>query len=199
MQETTISLSQGNAKLSKPNGTEYKIIGFGIPADYSMQVNGTVINTCPGACACKGVCYAKQGRYLMGNVRAAKMRNLNASFTASFVIDMITALKSKRSYNTVRVHDAGDFYNQEYLEKWYEIARSIPHLKFYAYTKALHLDLWSNKPDNFQIIQSLGGLYDDKVNLDMPHSRIFATDEAREKAGYVDGNINDIPQCRMTL
>jgi len=27
----------------------------------------------------------------------------------------------------------------------------------------------------------------------MPHSRIFADDEARINAGYVDGNVNDVP------
>jgi hypothetical protein len=42
-------------------------------------------------------------------------------------------------------------------------------------------------------VQSLGGKYDDQVDLTKPHSRIFSTDEDRINAGYVDGNINDLP------
>ena len=42
-------------------------------------------------------------------------------------------------------------------------------------------------------MQSLGGKYDDRVNLDRPHSRIFSDDNARVAAGYVDGNVDDMP------
>jgi hypothetical protein len=188
-----ISLSQGNAKLSKPNGTEYKIIGFGIPAYMDFSVNGESYNTCRGANACIKPCYARQGRYLMPNVKAAREKNLDATISNYFVNDMVEALRSKRSYNTVRVHDSGDFYNQEYLDKWYEIATKMPDRLFYAYTKALDLDLWTNKPSNFQIIQSLGGIYDRILDRSKSHSRIFSSHEAREKAGYIDGNVNDLP------
>lgn len=68
----------------------------------------------------------------------------------------------------------------------------MPHVTFYAYTKSLHLDLHSNLPANFKLVQSLGGKYDDRVNLSMPHSRIFSDDEARISAGYVDGNVDDM-------
>ena len=57
--------SDGNKKLNKPNGGVYRIIGFGLPADYNMaSSNGETLNTCPGALACRGVCYAKQGLYI---------------------------------------------------------------------------------------------------------------------------------------
>lgn len=188
-----ISLSDGNAKLVKTNGEEYRILGFGIPADYDVIIGGQHINTCPGACACRGVCYAKQGRYIMPNVYNAKLGNLKASVLPSFVSDTVAAINRRPSYNTVRIHDAGDFYNQEYYNRWCDIARQLPNHIFYAYTKALHLDLYSNKPDNLRIIQSLGGKYDSGVDMSRPHSRIFSSDDARIAAGYVDGNVNDIP------
>lgn len=184
-----ISLSDGNTKLNKPNGGFYKIIGFGIPAHYSFDG----MNTCPGARDCVAVCYALQGRYLMPNVVDAKHANLMASLTASFVDDIVSLLKRRRSYNVVRIHDAGDFYSQEYYNKWCDIARAMPDRIFYAYTKALHLDLYTDKPDNLRIIQSLGGKHDSLVDMSRPHSRIFSTEEARIAAGYVDGNVNDIP------
>lgn len=184
-----ISLSEGNAKLVKTSGETYKVLGFGIPADY--DIDG--MNTCPGALACRGVCYAKQGRYVMPNVMAAKQRNLFASMDANFADNMIAIIKKRRSYNTIRIHDAGDFYSQDYYNQWCAIARALPDRIFYAYTKALHLDLWTNKPDNLRIIQSLGGKYDSLVDMSRPHSRIFSSDDARIAAGYVDGNVNDIP------
>ena len=185
--------TNGNEKLNKDNGGTYNIIGFGIPADYDFLLNGEMANTCPGALACRGVCYAKQGRYAMSNVVNARKHNLDLSQNQYFVDWVVSDLQRMRKVNTVRIHDSGDFYNQEYYDKWCAIATMLPHITFYAYTKTVNMDLWTHKPDNLKITQSLGGKYDDMVNLDMPHSRIFATDEDRVRAGYVDGNVNDVP------
>ena len=188
-----ISLSKGNAKLVKTSGIEYKVIGFGIPADMDFEdSSGQTVNTCPGATACRSVCYAKQGRYLMPNVMQTRQNNLAESLKETFVEDMIKALTSARSYNVVRIHDSGDFYNQTYLDKWSAIAAALPNRIFYAYTKAHHLS-FANLPPNLRIVRSLGGRWDKLVDLTESHSRIFATDEARIDAGYVDGNVNDIP------
>lgn len=189
-----ITLSTGNSKLVKTSGEgEYKILSFGIPADYDVILMGARINTCPGAQACRGVCYAKQGRYMMPNVRNAKLNNLRASVLPNFVDNMVAAISERRSYNTVRIHDAGDFYSQEYYNRWCDIARRLPKIIFYAYTKTVTLDLYSNKPENFRLIQSLGGKHDSLVDMSRPHSRIFSNDDARVAAGYVDGNVNDLP------
>ena len=184
-----ISLSDGNTKLVKTSGEVYKVVGFGIPAD--LTFNG--INTCRGAGACRSVCYAKAGAYLFPNVVTAKRANLDATLADTFAADMVAAIRRRRSYNTVRIHDAGDFYSKEYFAKWCAVARALPGHKFYAYTKALDLDLWTDKPDNFQVVQSLGGVFDRLVDLNRSHSRIFASEAARVAAGYVDGNVNDIP------
>lgn len=183
--------TMGNAKLVKTSGESYRVLGFGIPAD--MSFNGG--NTCPGANACRGVCYAKQGRYLMAGVKNARLHNFNASrdvlgFIASAIADLTRLTKR---YNVVRLHDSGDFYSQEYLNAWKNIAILFPNTIFYAYTKSLHLDIETGKPDNLRIVQSLGGKYDAKINLSLPHSRIFSTDADRIAANYEDGNVSDIP------
>jgi len=184
-----ISLSEGNEKLNKPNGGYYKILGFGIPARA----------TCPGALDCIGVCYALQGRYRTPNVTASREANYQATLSPSFVDDMVALLNKRRTYNVVRIHDSGDFYSLEYYGKWCDIARRVPGKIFYAYTKSLHLDLETNRPDNLRIIQSLGGKYDCHVDMSRPHSRIFSTDDARIAAGYVDGNVNDVPAIEGTV
>ena len=184
-----ISLSDGNAKLVKTSGEVYKGTGLGIPPDFAFNR----INPCPGPGSCRAVGYAKAGTCLFHNVVAAKRANLDASLADTFAADMVAAIRRRRSYNTVRIHDAGDFYSQEYYNKWCAVARALPGHKFYAYTKALDLDLWTDKPDNFQVVQSLGGVFDRIVDLNRSHARIFSSHEAREAAGYVDGNVNDIP------
>jgi len=180
----------GNSKLVKTSGESLKIVGYGISADTDM--NG--VNSCPGASACRGVCYAKQGTYLFKNVREARLFNLQASFQANFRDMLISDLTEiSRKYNCVRIHDSGDFHTQSYLDAWKLAADRFASCTFYAYTKSLHLDLHSNLPANFKLVQSLGGKYDDRVNLSMPHSRIFSDHDARIAAGYVDGNVDDLP------
>lgn len=185
--------TNGNEKLNKDNGGIYTIVGFGIPADYNFQHNGENMNTCPCALACRDVCYAKQGMYRFSNVINARKYNLDMSLQSDFVDNAISDLKRMRKVNTVRIHDSGDFYNHEYYRKWCDIAKALPDIIFYAYTKTVNMDLFSDKPDNLRITQSLGGKYDNLVQLNMPHSRIFSTDEDRIAAGYIDGNVNDVP------
>lgn len=193
MNTFNVKWTKGNEKLNKPNGDTYNIIGFGIPADYDFILNGETVNTCPSALACRGVCYAKQGRYAMRNVMDARKHNLDLSLMDHFAGMVIADLQRMRKVNTVRIHDSGDFYNQEYYNKWCHIAKALPHITFYAYTKTVNMDLWTNKPSNLKITQSLGGKHDGMVDMTMPHSRIFATHEDRINAGYVDGNVNDVP------
>lgn len=191
-----IKWTEGNEKLTKTSGGKYKVLGFGITADANFtDNNGQTINTCPSALACKGVCYGKQGRYVMKNVANARAHNIPLTLSPSFVSDAVHDLENyaRKGYNVVRVHDVGDFYNQAYLDSWYAIARAMPTMTFYAYTKSLNLDLWTNKPSNFQLVQSLGGVYDKILDYSLPHSRIFSSEEGVQAAGYVDGSDSDIP------
>jgi hypothetical protein len=182
-----------NEKLEKTSGGTYNVIGFGLPADHAF-IDAQLVerNTCPGALACRAVCFAKQGRYNMPNVKDARQHNLMLSQSADFAPLIVADLNRMRSIDTVRIHDSGDFYSQDYLDKWATVARALPHLTFYAYTKSLNLNL-SNLPDNLRITQSLGGRFDKLVNLNAPHSRIFADHGARKRARYVDGNVSDAP------
>lgn len=168
------------------------MVGFGLPADYDFEREGVKYNTCPGALACRAVCYAKQGGYRFPASIAAREHNLALTYSERFVFDVIRDLKRMRKVNVVRIHDSGDFYSQDYVNDWGLIAVALPHLTFYAYTKSLTLD-FTGLPSNFKVTQSLGGRHDTLVNLSLPHSRIFASHPARIAAGYVDGNVDDSP------
>lgn len=184
MSKYNLRWSFGNSKLAKLD-----TVSFNIPAFRSADG----FKTCPKAGLCATVCYARQGRYMMPNVQAPREFNLAiARSNLTEFREMAIADLKKIKNKIVRVHDSGDFFSQGYMNAWFDIARTFPEKKYYAYTKSLHLDR-SNQPSNFQIVQSVGGLLDDKIDPKQSHSRIFASDADRKKAGYVDGNKNDQP------
>lgn len=65
----------------------------------------------------------------------------------------------------VRIHVGGDFATQAYFDAWCYVARNMPHIQFYAYTKAL--PFWvkrlGNIPTNLVLTASYGGYRDDLI------------------------------------
>jgi hypothetical protein len=176
--------SRNNSKLAKL-GT----VGFGLPAFESDDG----FKVCPMAGACASYCYARQGAYTFPVVKESREFNLAVirKSVSDFKAKAMSDLRNMRKVLTVRIHDSGDFFSQEYLDAWKDIARAFPRIVFYSYTKSINLDLWSKRPGNFRIIQSVGGLMDDSINTRKPHSRVFTTDYQRRKAGYGDGHKTD--------
>jgi hypothetical protein len=52
-------------------------------------------------------------------------------------------------FQYVRIHESGDFYSQSYVNKWVQIVKANPELKFLAYTKshALNFDELTKQPN----------------------------------------------------
>ena len=91
----------------------------------------------------------------------------------------------------VRIHVAGDFFNQEYMHAWYAVALNNPRTLFYAYTKSLRYwlsvrefpELW-----NFVLTASYGGTHDhliDEFNL-RSAKVVFSEAEAAELGLAID-------------
>ena len=59
----------------------------------------------------------------------------------------------------VRIHVAGDFFNENYLKAWIHLANNRPDVLFYAYTKSLkYWDALKNEiPENLVLTASYGG------------------------------------------
>ena len=90
----------------------------------------------------------------------------------------------------VRIHVAGDFFNEKYFRAWMLVARMNPTVLFYAYTKSL--DYWiKNKsmiPRNMILTASRGGRLDhliDEHNL-REAVVVFSEQEAEEKNLIID-------------
>lgn len=107
---------------------------------------------------CSG-CYAHKAQVRFPKtVLPYRESMLAASQADSFVTTIVAELNStRRASRTVRIHESGDFYSQEYLDKWVTIAQSSPSFTFYAFTKRIKdFDFTTAKSlPNFIIIDSL--------------------------------------------
>ena len=132
-----VSLSDGNKKLVSDEFTRFII--WSLPAG----------KTCPFATEmCYNACYARKAEIAYPDCLPAREKNLAFSKTDEFVPFMIKALHyiaSLKAYRnaehiTIRIHESGDFYSVEYLEKWLDIAeacKDITNLDMSAYTKSI--------------------------------------------------------------
>lgn len=172
-----------NSKLKKTSDLNgIKIMNFGITAGLA----------CPQAGACAKFCYAKKGAYSWGNVSPAFKKRYDITKQDNFT-DLMTAEIIKKKVDMVRIHDSGDFYNKEYLDKWLSIIVLMPDVSFYAYTKSLHLFKGLKLPKNFVVIYSEGGKLDAMIDVKKDrHSRIFKTEHELITAGYANASKDDM-------
>ncbi len=158
-----LSLSKGNKKVAP------SIAVWSLP----------VPSTCPGAATCLLTCYYGKVQKEFSSVVAADAENLKASTRPDFVERMTEALK-KMKVLAVRVHDGGDFYSQTYVDSWAEVARRLPDVKFFSYTKSLHLDLTPlERLPNFAVTKRFGGVHDSKIDKTRDNYARIVEDEAQ--------------------
>jgi hypothetical protein len=150
-------LTQGNAKLSKC------ILGWSI----------TPVITCPNNNQCANTCYARKLEKLYPVCKRAWTRNYQLSKTREFKNTISTFIASKiKKIKYVRIHVSGDFYSQEYIDKWCSIVQEFPDIKFYTYTKTFNMFNFDNITSlaNINIINSIapdGGInYGDSKRIE---------------------------------
>ena len=108
--------------------------------------------------------------------------------------DMVELINGSLPKNAgiVRIHVAGDFFSQQYLDAWYIVALRNPKILFYAYTKSLRF--WvggvTEMPTlhNFVLTASYGGRDDhmiDEFNL-RSAKVVFSEAEAEELGLAID-------------
>jgi hypothetical protein len=170
------------------------IYGWTLPAHWVTLSDGTRFNTCPNAGVCGAMCYAKSGTYQFKNVKKAHLEKLELVLKDLIVFKkIINEELTKKKYigKYIRIHDAGDFFNHDYMIAWATIALSNPQCIFYAYTKEveMHKELkdiftW---PKNFIIIYSFGGKQDHMIDREVDrHSDVFTDYDQMIAAGYND-------------
>ena len=138
--------------------------------------------TCPGAVQCLAKANRETGKLTHGPeqvyrcfsasqeaiyppVRLIRWHNfelLKQAKELQKLVDLITA-SLPQDAKRIRVHVAGDFYNQTYFDAWMLVAEAHPEILFYAYTKSANF--WANRipeiPANFKLNSSVGGRFDE--------------------------------------
>lgn len=196
--ETRIKLYEGlkisqiltqNSKLKKTSKENNKrVFNFGISA-YKTSTGKLV---CPFADSCIKFCYAQKGAYNWGNVKPIFERRYNLTKSDIFIQAINESLKAKK-VDVLRIHDSGDFYSREYINKWLTIAKENKDVIFYAYTKSIPLFKGLNLPNNFIIIYSEGSKVDNLIDINNDrHARIFKNESDLIKAGYINASKNDL-------
>jgi len=75
------------------------------------------------------------GFYLFENVKEALAKNLKASYRPDFVPLICDSIRYNYA-QVLRAHAAGDFYDEEYVDKWQQITSKCRATQFYAYTRS---------------------------------------------------------------
>lgn len=199
-----------------------RIWNYSIPAWYVTLPDGQRFMTCPNAGPCAQFCYARSGTYRFSNVLAAhtasltrylddsrewiealvqelqrhKFRPNNQPRNLPIEGDAWLAEWARTGGAAVRIHDSGDFFNEQYVRDWLEIANRTPDVLFYAYTKEVTLFRSIAEVDttpNFRYLFSTGGLQDHLIDPDNDrHADVFPTLQAIEEAGYQSQDENDL-------
>lgn len=132
--EVPPTVKAGNTKLTNVIGI------FSLPRYY----------TCPGKTElCTKYCYAESPEMYRAGVVYSRNKNLAWTLRSNFV-PVMSAIIKNMGLGWFRIHEAGDFYNQTYFDKWAQIARNNPRTRFLAYTKNWKLD-FTKKPSNFTV------------------------------------------------
>lgn len=180
-----------NSKMKKSmKGKGIKIVNFTLPAFRSKD--GFV--TCPNASKCATACYARTAFYMFKNVSNKHHANLTATQSPLFIPLAIAELQKKKP-TYVRIHDAGDFYSLEYFYSWIAIAKALPDIKFYAYSKQVQMikENQDKIPENLIIIFSFGGKQDNLIDKENDrHSFVFEHLDELWSKGYIDASSDDL-------
>ena len=92
----------------------------------------------------------------------------------------------------IRIHVAGDFFNENYLKAWIHLANNRPDVLFYAYTKSLKYwdALRSEIPENLVLTASYGGRDDWMIDhCDFRYAQVvYSEAEARDLGLCIDSD-----------
>lgn len=187
IKERPATILKQNKKMQKSGG-DIKFFDISLPALRGIIVDEMtgdfkIVNTCPGAGACKVYCYARKGGYVQWK-RASLLQTRVLNFLLNdwegfkakvkAEIQLVSGGKVKNfvksgsnKYSVViRWHDSGDFMSEKYLNVAFDIARETPNVLHYAYTKRVGMVSTATKPINFVFNFSGGAIGSEERQID---------------------------------
>ena len=204
--DCVLGFSKGNAKLewpyfSLPAGytCPFATVCKNFPAKWEGPIKGGKWkkpaswekNVKPGPQA-EIMCYAAraQGQYPGANVQAFKnldlLKRMKTKEKMSNLIIKSIEYHGLANTDILRIHEAGDFFSQDYFDAWIEVAKKMPQTLFYAYTVSLpyYMARKNSLPKNFKVIASMDK-HNEKFIMDngLRYSRVVGTEEEARVLG----------------
>jgi|TARA_R100000234_G_scaffold38624_1_gene22847 hypothetical protein len=113
-------------------------------------------------------CFSASQEVQYTNVYKLRKGNFDAIRKHKTAWDMCKdlTLNLPKDAGIVRIHVAGDFFNENYFKAWMMVANLCPSVLFYAYTKSLKywIDNRDLIPDNLILTASRGGRLDHLID-----------------------------------
>ena len=140
-----VKLLKQNEKITHSGGETAQYYNIGLPALKGLAVNEKtgdfiVVDTCPGAGACKVYCYAKKGGYVQwkaSSMSQTKVLNFLLNDPQGFKAKLESEIQTevdkfakKGAKVVIRWHDAGDFFSPDYVDLAYSVLESFLKLIF---------------------------------------------------------------------
>jgi hypothetical protein len=142
--------TKGNGKLAKRIGV------------FDLLVMPPII--CRGAAWCFGRCFAIKQQNTHQGVLLARLDNLEETLRPDFVDRMVQWILMS-GVEVMTFNHSGDWWGRKYVDDCAEIARRLPHIRFFGYTKSLDLDLSPLLSlGNWVLIKSFGGKWNDRID-----------------------------------
>ena len=150
--------SQRYSMLSNYNKKLSYMLNFSLPASV----------TCPGQSTwCRQNCYANKNTFVFQDVMQKYLRNFAKSKQENFSELMLGngnmrtfRGNERKSRKLLRLHVSGDFYDNEYTDKWKEIINQSPDWQFFGYTKSWRVKGMLKKLEEIR---------------DLPNAKLFAS------------------------
>lgn len=146
-------------------------------------------------------CFSASQEALYPNARDSRWRNYELLRKCRTVEEMVHLIMDSipRGASKVRPHVAGDFFSQRYFDAWMEVARQMPDVLFYAYTKSI--DFWVARygtiPRNFVLTASYGGKHDSLIyEHELRHAVVVFSKEEAEELGLEIDHDDSLAQGR---
>lgn len=109
--------------------------------------------TCP--CHCTG-CYATVGNYRYNEIKKAlAIRTMIARADLEWFRRAVIAQIKADKIRIVRMHAAGDFFSDEYIQAWRDICMACPDTVFWSYTKNAAAEHAFDDIPNCNIVRSM--------------------------------------------
>ena len=170
--------------------------------------NIPAIVTCPYRTPhCEKDCYALKAERAYPDVLPSRYRHLEESKRDDFVNRMVLTILERRKNMrkqelTVRIHESGDFYSEEYADKWLRIAETVKdeNIVFKCYTKSARFFDGKKLPPNFRLRYSV---WDDTPEEELEIAKrngwpIYTAVEKFEKNdGYAHCKCVNCTKCKM--